>query len=166
MDRKELTEAEKKLLSMDIKKFTEFNLNGVKCVCKVLRIHDPDTMTIGFKYYSKFYKKNIRLSGLDAPELHSDRPLESKLCRMAREYLIGKYLNKLVKIHMKEMDKYGRILSDVYDFDTNECINKKLIELKFTRFYGGDLHKNPWTDEELNEGIKIAGGMNIVDPGK
>lgn len=165
-DADSLSVLEQKLLSMDIKKFSEFDLSGTKCVCKVLRVHDSDTMTIGFKWSNKYYKKNIRWDGIDAPELHSKVLDESKLCRLGREFIKSKYLNKLVMVEMGAMDKYGRVLSIVYDKVTNQDINQQLIDLKFVRAYGGDLHKGPWTDAELQSGIISAGSLNISDPGK
>lgn len=161
-----LSALEQKLLSLDIKRFTEFDLSGTKCVCKVLRVHDADTMTIGFKWSSKYYKTNIRWCGIDAPELHSKVPAESKLCRLGRDYIRSKYQDKLVVVEMGVKDKYGRVLASVYDKDTNQNINQQLIDLKFVRTYGGDLPKNPWTDAELQEGIVVAGGLGLVDPGK
>lgn len=160
----ELSSLEQKLLSMDIKKFSEFDLSGNKLLCKVLRVHDADTLTIGFKYSSKFYKKNIRWNGLDAPELHSKCPKESKLCRLGREWVKNNYLNKLIIVDMGAMDKYGRILATVYDKNTNENINNKLMELKFVRIYGGDLHKGPWTDDELDAGLESANSLGLSDP--
>ncbi len=162
----DISALEQKLLSMDMKKFVEFDLNGYKTVCKILKIHDPDSCQIGFKWSSRFYHKQTRWNGIDAPELHSKNGDEAKLCRLGREYLISKYLNKLVDVEMGPSDKYGRILVNMYDRDTGECINDKLIECKFARKYGGDLHKNPWTDAEIQAGITIAGGMGLVDPGK
>ena len=94
------------LLSRSIKEFNEFSFNGLTTICKVLRIHDPDTMTIGFMYNEDFYKKNIRLAKIDAPELHSKVLNESKLCRLGKSYLDNLYLNKLIKVEMGLMDKY------------------------------------------------------------
>jgi endonuclease YncB( thermonuclease family) len=168
-DDSSLSSLEKKLLSLDIKKFTEYNLNGTKCICKVLRVYDVDTMTVGFKLSSKFYNKNIRWIGIDSPELHSKIPKESQLCRLGRNFIINNYLNKLVLVEFGASDKYGRALGTVYDRDTGENINQKLIDYKFARVYGAngtDLHKDVWTEEELDAGIKIAGGMGIEDSGK
>lgn len=163
-----LTSSEQRLLSMDLKDFATFDMNGYRTTCKILRVHDADTLTIGFEYGAKFYKKNIRLTGIDAPELRSVIPDEAKLCRLGREYIKLNYLDQLVVVEMGEMDKYGRILATLYDRITNENINAKLIECKFVRSYGvgGDLHKQDWASDELQSGITIAGGMGIEDPGK
>lgn len=161
-----LTTSEQRLLGLDIKKFSEYNLNGHKCVCKVLRVHDVDTMTIGFKISSKYYKKNVRWIGIDAPELHSNIPNEAKLCRLGRNFIINNYLNKLVIVEFGSEDKYGRALGTIYDRISGENLNQKMIDCKFARVYGAngnDLHKNKWTEEELNMGIAIAGEMGLKD---
>lgn len=157
---------ERHLLKQTIDDFDEFNLDGHSCICKVLRIHDADTMTIGFQLSNRFYKKNIRLDGVDAPELHSKNADESKLCRLGREYLKTRYQDTLIRVEMDEMDKYGRILAKCYDLDTDQSINNTLIEYKFVRPYGGNLHKDDWDLAFINEGIQIAGGLGIEDPGK
>lgn len=155
---------EKTLLELDADKFTKFDLNGFKTTMKVLSIYDTDTITVGFRYSSKWVKTNVRLAGLDSPELKSKVAKEAKLCRLGKQWLKQNYLNKLVIVQCYEMDKYGRLLADIYDrMDPSIHINKQLIDLKFARVYGGNLHKNTWTDDELEEGITSAEALNLVD---
>ncbi len=155
------------LLSMSIKDFEQYNLSGRYIIAKVLRIHDGDTFTIGWKENDKFVKTNIRLTGIDTPELKSKNNdgKESKLCRLGRNWLISIYLNKLVTIECLDMDKYGRLLANVYNYPNNDniSINQMLIDNKFARVYGGNLHKDEWTNDELDAGITIAGNLNIQD---
>ena len=92
-----LSALEQKLLNMNIKKFVPFNLDGNKLTCKVLRVHDGDTASVGTKISNKYVKVNIRWLGLDCPELHSKVPKESKLCRLGRNYVINNYLNNLTE---------------------------------------------------------------------
>jgi endonuclease YncB( thermonuclease family) len=157
---------EKQLMKQDPESFIQFDLNGQELLCRVLRVHDTDTITVGFKLKSNFYRKNLRITGIDSPELHSRNAKEAKLCRLGREYLKQRYLNKIILVKMGPDDKYGRTLADIFDKDSNEHINAKLVECKFARAYGGDLKKVPWDKTEVLEGIAIAGGMNLVDPGK
>ncbi len=159
-----IAELEQTLLSMTIKDFKPYNLSGRVLIAKILRIHDGDTMTIGWKENDQFVKTNIRLIGIDTPELKSKNKKEALLCRLGRNWLSSTYLNKLATIRCKEMDKYGRLLADVFDYPKAECcINKDLITNRFARIYGGDLHKNEWTDAELDAGIAIAERLNVKD---
>lgn len=160
------TQSVEQLLNLQLKDLKPFDLNGYNTICKVLKIYDGDTFTIGFEYASKFYKTNVRVDGIDTPELHSKIKKETLLCRLGREFAKSRYLNKLVNVEMKANDKYGRPVVILYDFDTGESINQLMIDNKFARVYGGDLHKNEWTEEELNAGIAIAEELGIRDPGK
>jgi endonuclease YncB( thermonuclease family) len=154
------------LLDLQLKDLDPFDLNGYTTTCKVLKIYDGDTFTIGFEFASKMYKTNVRVDGIDTPELHSKIQKESKLCRLGREFLKSRFLNKLVRIDLKANDKYGRPLANLYDVETGESINQMMIDNKFARVYGGNLHKYEWTDDELDAGIAIAENACIIDPGK
>jgi len=152
--------------SMSISDFEQYNLNGRWIVAKVLRVHDTDTFTIGWKECDRFVKTNVRLIGLDAPELRSKNNdgKESKLCRLGRNWLTSNYLNKLITVECLEMDKYGRLLGNANDYPIgNISINHKLINNKFARVYGGDLHKSEWTVEELDNGIVQALALGVED---
>jgi endonuclease YncB( thermonuclease family) len=154
------------LLNKTIDDFIQYDLNGRWLVAKILRIHDGDTYTIGWKEGDIFVKTNIRLVGIDTPELRSktNGGLESKLCRLGRNWLISKYLNQVVSVECLSMDKYGRLLANVYEYPQKTAsFNQMLIDNKFARAYGGDLHKNDWTVDELNQGIAIAESLGIKD---
>jgi len=154
------------LISLSLKDFVQYDLNGRWIVAKILKIHDGDTFTIGWKENDKFVKTSIRLAGIDAPELHSknNNGLESKLCRLGRNWLISKYLNKLMTIQCLEMDKYGRLLANVFPYPNNGVsINLLMINNKFVRVYGGDLHKNDWTINELVGGLAVAESFGVKD---
>lgn len=162
----DLTELEELLLTKESNEFYKYDLNGQTLIGKVIKIYDTDTLTIGTMISDVFVKLNIRLCGIDAPELKSksNNGLESKLCRLGRNWLKQEYLNKLVIVECKEMDKYGRLLGIVYDrLDREKCINDLLITNKFVRCYGGNLHKNEWTIDELEEGINVANSIGVED---
>jgi len=160
-----MSDYEHELLEMDVDQFKPFNLDGEQIVAKVLRVHDGDTITIGWKQDPQWVRTNVRLTGIDTPELHSKNAKESKLCRLGREWLKMNYLNKLIIVKCNEMDKYGRLLGELIDYsDRSININNKLISLQFARIYGGDLHKNEWSDDELDRGIASAEELNLTDP--
>ncbi len=154
------------LLNKTIDDFVQYDLNGRWLVAKILRIHDGDTYTIGWKEGDRFVKTNIRLVGIDTPELRSksNGGLEAKLCRLGRNWLISKHLNQVVSVECLSMDKYGRLLANIYEYPQKTVsFNQMLIDNKFARTYGGDLHKNDWTMEELNQGIAVAESLGIKD---
>lgn len=163
---RELTDLEETLLAKNANDFVKYDLNGQTLVGKVISVYDTDTLTIGTMISNVFVKLNVRLGGIDAPELKSkgNNGLEAKLCRLGRNWLKREYLNKLVIVECKEMDKYGRLLGFIHDrLNKDKCINNLLIENKFVRCYGGNLHKNEWTVCELEEGINVANSIGIQD---
>jgi endonuclease YncB( thermonuclease family) len=109
-------------------------------------IHDTDTISILFKYNYEIIKYNIRIAGIDAPELHSKILYEKELCIKGTEYLKNLILNKIIKVKIKKIDKYGRLLADLYTLDlypNNIYINKDLIDKGYCREYNGEA-KTDW----------------------
>lgn len=45
------------LNALNAKSVKEFSFDKFNCLAKVVRVHDPDTLTIIFKYQDTFYKK-------------------------------------------------------------------------------------------------------------
>jgi endonuclease YncB( thermonuclease family) len=159
MDENELLIEELKKLTL--KNVETFSLNGLNTYCKVLRIHDPDTFTVALKIGNEYYKYNIRLNGIDAPELHSKIKKESLVCKIGTEYISSKILNEVIFIKCYSFDKYGRLLADLYiNENDSQSINQLLVDCKFVRVYGEDnnLHKFKWTDSELD--MAISNGVN------
>lgn len=127
---KRLTEAKPKAVQ-------EFSFDGYECLGKVIRVHDPDTITVIFEYNGNLYKKNLRLNGVDAPELHSTNKKEADLCKAGQKVLADLTLNQIIKIKMGKFDKYGRILSSIFTYDTEIDIIRILIDGGFVRLYDG-----------------------------
>lgn len=160
-----------KLNNLDIKEIKEFNFIGTETLAKVIRIHDPDTITIIFPFNNDFYKQNLRLKGIDAPELHSKIEEEALACRLGKKFLSDLILNKIITVKMNEFDKYGRILSSIYlldPFENETDIIKILLDRKYVRPYGvgGNLHKEDWKLEELVTGIDPKLEQNPIKKAK
>lgn len=113
-------------------------------------VHDTDTISILFKYIplsSEIIKYNIRIAGIDSPELHSQNLYERELCIKGAEYLKSLILYKMLKVKTKKIDKYGRMLADLYTLDENNnpqiYLNQHLIDNGYCRVYNGDA-KQEW----------------------
>lgn len=137
------TELINQLLSTNPKAVSDFSFKGYNCIARVVRVHDPDTITIMFSYNNCLYKKNLRLNGIDAPELHSKIQKEADLCKAGKTFLSDMILDKIINVEMGEFDKYGRILASIYTNDTNKDIIQSLIDGGFVRAYDGG-HKDTW----------------------
>ena len=120
-------------------------------------VHDPDTISVLFTHNEEIIKYNLRLSGIDAPELHSKNANERELCIKGTDYLKSLILNKIIKIKTSKPDKYGRMLVNIYDYDVSQCFNDLLIKMGYVRPYFGE-KKLAWDLEnsELLTNIEIV----------
>ena len=145
------------LKKLTLKSVDQFSFNGIDTLALCPRVYDGDTITVMFEFNDKFIKSNLRLIGLDTPELHSAVEAEAEAARLGQQYLSNLILNQIIRVELGDLDKYGRILATIYTLD-NENINELMISKGFARAYGedGDLHKGVWTEDELNKAKQNA----------
>lgn len=113
---------------------------------RVVKVYDGDTITIvGYvKNNPELFKFNVRLNNIDCPEMKSKNSkdkTEHKIAVLAQQHVENKILNKIVSLKKVNLDKYGRLLADVY-FE-NELINDSLIKNKLAVKYDGGTKKCP-----------------------
>lgn len=115
---------------------------------KVIKVYDGDTITIA-SYFPNLdngngnrltcsnylYKFNIRLKGIDCPEIRSQDPDEKEIAILAREFIYKLIHDKIVYLKNIEIEKYGRLLADVYIND-HSC-SELLLKHKFAVKYDG-----------------------------
>jgi len=136
-----------------------FTLKNKRYNAKILDIYDADTITVcidleGFS----FVKINVRLYGIDTPEL---RGSQKELGLKARNYLITKLtdivtddnntrndirnmINKdthMIEVLFGDFDKYGRPLAIIYKDNIN--INEMLVKEGYAKEYDGGT-KDAW----------------------
>lgn len=146
-----------------------FSLNNYNCWCRLVNVHDGDTITVIIEYPTNtFCKYNIRLDGIDAAEMTSNNIEKKTKAIIARNLLIKLatcddiYLNTLENIHItrnqiiamlekkvylvflkcKNMDKYGRVLADVYtsdNIDNTKSLNSMILDANLAYEYHGGL---------------------------
>ena len=136
-----------------------FTLKNKRYNAKILDIYDADTITVcidleGFS----FVKINVRLYGIDTPEL---RGSQKELGLTARNYLINtltnividdnntrndirNMINKntyMIEVLFGDFDKYGRPLAIIYKDNIN--INEMLVKDGYAKEYDGGT-KDAW----------------------
>ena len=136
--------------TIDDDDFTSMTLSSAKPFLppitrgKVLKCYDGDTITIGcrFDWSNQVYKFNIRIAGVDCPEIRSTRkdPIEKADEKMVaiivRDELRKLIMGKIVDIDGLKADKYGgRYVADVCYDDIN--ISRWLLARKFAVPYDG-----------------------------
>jgi endonuclease YncB( thermonuclease family) len=119
----------------------KFTLEGTKCEGRVVDVYDGDTLTCVIPVHGQMYKYDIRLNGIDTPEIKTKDENEKKKAIDSRNFLIRQilcnaelenefscfgnckrkdiqcFLKKhviLVWIQCYEFEKYGRLLADIY----------------------------------------------------
>jgi len=111
---------------------------------KVIKVYDGDTITIAAKLpykESPVYKFQVRLLGIDTPEIKGHSEKEKDIAIIARDALHDKIFGKIVELKNVGNEKYGRILADIY-LDTLH-INKWLLDAKYAVPYNGG-KKTEW----------------------
>lgn len=136
-----------KLQELDCSTIKRFSFDGIDTYARVIKVCDTDTLTIIFEMNDEMIKINVRLAGIDAPELHSQIESERELCISGMECLNSMIGDQVVRVELQNMDKYGRTLANVYTLDEIN-INEYLLEQKYVRAYSGGA-KQTWTAEEL-----------------
>ena len=116
---------------------------------KVVKVYDGDTITVAAQLpypESPIYRFQVRLNGLDTPEIKSKSSTEKMLAAKSRDALSNLILNKIVQLKNTTTEKYGRLLTDVYLGELN--VNQWLIDNKFAvRYDGGTKSRPPEWDE-------------------
>jgi endonuclease YncB( thermonuclease family) len=122
---------------------------------KVIKVYDCDTITIATKFpylttlneSNTIYRFHIRLLGIDTPEMKTKNEDEKSIAHMAQKTLSDLILNKNVSLKNTSLDKYGRILANVY-MENGVELSKWAIENRFAVSYDGGTKKSPksWTE--------------------
>jgi len=104
----------------------------------VIKVYDGDTITIASKLpykQSALYRFHVRLNGIDCPELKSKNQEEKFIAKIAQNELENLILHKHVQLKNISVEKYGRILADVYLDDLQ--LNKHMLDKRLAVAYGG-----------------------------
>lgn len=118
-----------------------FALKDFVVPAKVVKVYDGDTCTCVFDTMGLgLYKHSVRLSGIDTPEIKSSNPKEKTRAIEVRDFLKNLILNKIVQLHCKGSDKYGRVLG-VISTEDGVDINNLLVENGMALRYDGGKKK-------------------------
>jgi micrococcal nuclease len=128
-----------------------------KCVdnknveAKIISVYDGDTVKAIFPLNGVLYKWNCRLTGIDTPEIRTSDRLQKKFGYEVRDHLRNKILNKVVTLKCQDLDKYGRLLTEIWIGEQN--INQWLIDSGYAFAYDGGT-KQSWSSFLLNKELQ------------
>ena len=127
--------------------------SGIEEYARVASVTDGDTIVIVLYINKALTKLKVRFDGIDAPELRSKEKKESEAGVKSMNALKELINDKIVKVHLKHFDKYGRTLCDVYTLepiiDDITSVKDWLLRMQYARDYDGGYRCN-WNDEQLN----------------
>jgi endonuclease YncB( thermonuclease family) len=111
---------------------------------KVIKVYDGDTITIAAKLpgaIGPIYRFSVRLSGIDSPEIKGSTIAEKKLAIQSRTALHDLIFGKIITMKNISVEKYGRILADVYCDGIH--VNHWLLEHNLAIPYDGGTKRRP-----------------------
>ncbi len=111
---------------------------------KVIKVYDGDTITVQFKLpykKSKLYKISVRLNGIDCPELKTKNAIEKQCSQIAKQKVSDLLMGKTVHFKNVSMEKYGRLLADVYY--NGKSVNQWLLDNHLAINYDGGTKQPP-----------------------
>lgn len=128
----------------------------------VYKVYDGDTCSVLYEYGTKIININIRVMGVDCPEINSNsdslemKTLEKKAAIYIRDKVQKLILDNDVKIKLIKWDKYGgRVVGAIFlpsKFENKWItLTEYLLANEYGKPYCGS-KKNDWTKKEL---IKI-----------
>lgn len=103
---------------------------------KVVKVYDGDTVDICMHLGNSIYKFKCRLLHYDAPEIRSKNTYEKEISQISKKALESLVLDKVVSVHCKKYDKYGRILCEVIT-DTDVNVNQYMLDNHYGVPYNG-----------------------------
>lgn len=118
----------------------------------VIKVYDGDTITIASKMpyeNSPLFRFNVRLNGINTPEIKSKNENEKNIAKKVRDSLSQLIMGKNVTLQNVKNEKYGRILADVYLDELH--LNKWMLDNFFAVVYDGKTKKDPLSWAEYYE---------------
>ena len=105
----------------------------------VLKVYDGDTITIAAPLHingkQQLYRFRVRLRGIDCPELRGSDENEKAAARRARDILAARIRDQPVILQDVALDKYGRLLAEVYHRSDN--LSAWMLNRGLARRYAG-----------------------------
>lgn len=143
----------RKLLLLILILFCSF-VKGDTIIGKCIRVSDGDTITV----LADGNKIRVRLDGIDAPEKGQD------FSKKASSYVYDLCQNKEVKVEVKGIDQYKRVLGVVYVDSIN--VNEELLKngLAWRYKYNKNPHYLKLQEEAKAKKKGLWSAKNPIDP--
>jgi endonuclease YncB( thermonuclease family) len=140
----------------------ELTIEGVNTWAKVLSVYDGDTMTVALPVQDSVFKFQLRINGIDTPEMKGPHKTQAyaarnrmlQLCGLAialEDMSSSKQVQNMLEtnpayvwLECGSPDKYGRTLADVYASPAKqELFSTIMIKEGHAYAYDGGTKKDP-----------------------
>ena len=116
---------------------------------RVVKVYDGDTLTIAVSMFGTLYRFNLRLRGIDCPEIRSKKDSERQAACKVQAHAYDLLFHKMIDIEDVGYDKYGRLLANVYVGKKEKRVNvsQYLLDSHMAIAYTGKgrkMHPNNW----------------------
>ena len=122
---------------------------------KVVKVYDGDTITIATRMpgSNTLYRFSVRLAGIDCPEIKSHSASEKEVAQLAKQFVREQVMGKIVSLENVEMEKYGRLLAQVWYYHNFEhlCLNEELCKQRLAVAYDGGTKISPDNWKEYHD---------------
>ena len=104
---------------------------------RVIKVYDGDTITVACYVHDlpDLYRFSVRLNGIDCPEMKTKNASEKSVAKLAKQYLDERIMGKDVDLRNVSLEKYGRILAEVWY--NGVSMNTALVEARLAVAYDG-----------------------------
>ena len=124
-------------------------LEGQSVTAKVVSVYDGDSIKAIFPFNDTLLKWTCRIDGVDTPEVRTRNADEKKYGLFVRDTLRDLILNKVVTLKCGELDKYGRLLVQIFVDGLDTSISQWLISNRYAYQYDGGT-KQSWENFDFN----------------
>lgn len=124
-------------------------LEGQSVTAKVVSVYDGDSIKAIFPFKDTLLKWTCRIDGVDTPEVRTRNADEKKYGIFVRDKLRDLILNKVVTLKCGELDKYGRLLVQIFVDGLDTSISEWLIFNRYAYQYDGGT-KQSWENFDYN----------------
>lgn len=115
---------------------------------EVLSVHDGDTCNVVYiNEGGGTFRTNVRLDGIDTPEISRAEKWEIKAGKFARDKLKKLIDGRVVQLYVRKHDMYGGRIVGKITVD-NIDVSQYMLDMGFAHPYDGRTRKTPWTKAE------------------
>lgn len=116
---------------------------------RVVNVYDGDTLTVLCSLAGELWKCNVRVKGVDCPEMRGRGADEKAAATAVRDVVRRRCNGEVCGLKTHGMDKYGRIIAEI-SMPCGDDLATFLLRHGLARAYAGDT-RHPFSQEEISQ---------------